>query len=186
MKYLCSKNCHTQVVSKASCLEKLSHSNSDRKNTCIAMSAMFNLLKHTHTHTHTHNHFTALWILSGTTQVSWYQKKHSPTHTYHGHQLSPIRFLHPTRSMASSLFNPHAWQSFLQSLSKFSLGLAPSTSYFIHFFTQSLTSFRNTCQYHHSPFCCSTKIMSSNPSLSLSLSTFYLEFYLVASRHTSV
>jgi len=38
----------------------------------------------TQTHTHT-NHFTALWILSGTTRVSRYQKKHSPTHTYHGH-----------------------------------------------------------------------------------------------------
>jgi len=24
-----------------------------------------------------YNHFTALWILSGTTRVSWYQKKHS-------------------------------------------------------------------------------------------------------------
>jgi len=29
---------------------------------------------------HTHNCFTALWILSGTTWVSWYQKKHSPKH----------------------------------------------------------------------------------------------------------
>ena len=29
------------------------------------------------THIHTHNHFTALWILSGTTRVSRYQKKHS-------------------------------------------------------------------------------------------------------------
>jgi len=29
-------------------------------------------------HTHTHNRFTALWILSGTTRVSRYQKKHSP------------------------------------------------------------------------------------------------------------
>jgi len=25
---------------------------------------------------HTHNHFTALWTLSGTTRVSWYQKVH--------------------------------------------------------------------------------------------------------------
>jgi len=31
-----------------------------------------------YTHTHTHNHFMALWILSRTTRVSWYQKKHSP------------------------------------------------------------------------------------------------------------
>ena len=38
------------------------------------------------TPTQTHNRFTALWILSGTTRVSRYQKKHSPTHTYRGHQ----------------------------------------------------------------------------------------------------
>jgi len=31
------------------------------------------------THTHTHNHFTALWNLSGTTRVSRYQKKRSPS-----------------------------------------------------------------------------------------------------------
>jgi len=36
------------------------------------------------TATHTHNWFMALWILSGTTWVSRYQKKHSHTHTYHG------------------------------------------------------------------------------------------------------
>jgi len=53
--------------------------------------------------THTHNHFTALWILSGTTRVSRYQKKHSPTHTYCGHQSSLICLLHLLRSMASSL-----------------------------------------------------------------------------------
>jgi len=41
-----------------------------------------------------YNHFTALWILFGTTRVSWYQKKHSPTHTYRGHQSSVICFLH--------------------------------------------------------------------------------------------
>jgi len=33
------------------------------------------------------------------------------------------------------------------------LGLAPSTSYLIHFFTQSLSSFRSTCSYHHNLFC---------------------------------
>jgi len=38
------------------------------------------------------------------------------------------------------------------------LGLAPSTSYSIpvHFFTQSLSSFHNTCPYHRNLFCCST------------------------------
>ena len=62
----------------------------------------------TKAHTQTHNHFTALWILSRTTRVSRYQKKHSPTHTYRGHQSSLIGFLHLLRSMASSLFNLHA------------------------------------------------------------------------------
>jgi len=40
------------------------------------------------------NHFTALWTLSGKTQVSQYQKKHSSTHTYRGHQSSLICFFH--------------------------------------------------------------------------------------------
>ena len=44
------------------------------------------------THTHTHNCFTALWNLSGTTQVSRYQKKHSLTHTHRGHQSSLSAF----------------------------------------------------------------------------------------------
>jgi len=47
------------------------------------------------------------------------------------------------------------------------LGLAPSTSYSTHFFTQSLSSFCSTWPYHHNLFCCSTEIMSSNASLSL-------------------
>jgi len=47
------------------------------------------------------------------------------------------------------------------------LGLAPSASYSIHFFTQSLSSFHSTCPNHHNLLCCSTEIMSSNPSLSL-------------------
>ena len=116
-----------------------------------------------------YNHFRALWTLSGTTQVSQYQKKHSSTHIYRGHQSSLISFLHLLRSMASSLFNLCAWQSFstisLQVFFGLPLGLASSTSYFIHFFTQSLSSFSSKCSYHHNLFCWSTKIMSSNPSL---------------------
>jgi len=112
-----------------------------------------------------------IWILSGTTRVSRYQKKHSPTHTCCGHQSSLICFLHLLRSVASSLFSLHAWQSFstisLQVFFGVALGLAPSTSYSIHFFTQSLSSFCSTCPCHHNLFRCSTEIMSSNPSLSL-------------------
>jgi len=128
---------------------------------------------------YTHTHTTILrlsgLILSGTTRVSWYygwyQKKHSPTHTYRGHQSSLICFIHLLWSMASSLFNPHAWQCFskisLQVFFGLPLGLALSTSYSIHFFTQSLSSFRNTYPYHHNLFCCSTEIMSSSPTPSL-------------------
>jgi len=126
---------------------------------------------HTHSHTHTQNCFMALRTLSGTTWMSRYQKKHSPTHTYHAHQSSLICFLHRLRSTASSLFNLHAWQSFstisVQVFFGLPLRLTYSTSYFIHFFTQSLSSFCSTCPSHCNLFCYSTEIMSSNPSLSL-------------------
>ena len=46
------------------------------------------------THTHIHKCFTAPWILSGTTQVSQYQKKHSPTLTYRGHHSQGMKNKH--------------------------------------------------------------------------------------------
>jgi len=48
--------------------------------------------------------------LSGTTRVSRYQKKHSPTHHPH-HRPVFIGFFHLLRSIASSLFKLRAWQS---------------------------------------------------------------------------
>ena len=73
--------------------------------------------------------------------------------------------------MASSLFILRAWQSSrttsLQVLFNLPLGLGPSTSYSTHFFSQS-SSFRSTCPYQCSLFCCNTNAMSSIPSLSLS------------------
>ena len=74
----------------------------------VVRQELISYTPHTHTHTHTHNRFTALWILSGTTRVNRYQKKHSPTRTYRGHQSSPICSIHLLRSMASSMSNPHA------------------------------------------------------------------------------
>jgi len=50
-------------------------------------------------YTHTHTTIMAVWILCGTTRVSQYQKKLSPTHTYCGHQLSLICFIHLMWSM---------------------------------------------------------------------------------------
>jgi len=118
--------------------------------------------------------------LSGTTRLSRYQKKHSPT--YHpDYQPIFISFFHLLRSIASSLFKLHAWQSFcttsLHVLFGLPLGLEPSTSYSIHFFTQSVFSFCNTCPYYRNLFCCSTKTVSSIPSLPQLLtlnSIFYL------------
>jgi len=71
---------------------------------------------------------------------------------------------------ATNLFNLHA--------SVFFHNLSPSFlwstswhgtlhSYSINFFIQSLSSFHSTCPYHRNLFCCSTEIMSPNPSLSL-------------------
>jgi len=71
------------------------------------------------------------------TRVSWYQKKHLPTHTYRGHQSSVICFLHLLWSIASPQFDLRAWQSFctacLQVHFGLPLGLASFTSYSIHF-----------------------------------------------------
>jgi len=75
---------------------------------------------------------TILRPLSGTTRVSWYQKKHSPTHHPDHHPVF-ISFFHLPRSIASSLFKLRAWQSFcttsLHVLFGLPLGLEPSTSY---------------------------------------------------------
>ena len=149
---------------------------------------------HACTHAHTHTTILCLWILSWTTRVSRYEKKHSPTHS---HQSSLICFLHLLQSTASSLFNLRDWQSFstisLQVFFGLPLGLAPSTSYSIHFFTQSLSSFCSTCSYHQNLFCCSTEIMSSNPcpSLKTLLGTLscslkpYIHLTILSSTHYS-
>ena len=109
--------------------------------------------------------------LSGTTGVSRYQKKHSPAHTHPGQCTSFITFLHLQRSTASSLLGLRAWQSSrttsFQVLFRLPLGLEPSTSYSMHFFTQSSSSFCSTYPYQCSLFCCNINAMSSTPSLSL-------------------
>ena len=63
---------------------------------------------HCHYNTHTQP-FNGL--LSGTTRVGRYQKKHSPTHTHPDDRTSFIIFLHLQRSTASSLFSLRACQS---------------------------------------------------------------------------
>ena len=55
-------------------------------------------LGNVHTHTQPFN-----GLLSGTTRVGRYRKKHSPTHTHTDHRASFITFLHLQLSMASSV-----------------------------------------------------------------------------------
>ena len=110
--------------------------------------------------------------LSGTTRVSRYQKKHSPTHLPDHHPIFISFFqFHLLRSIASS------WQSFCTTsfhvFFGLPLGLEPSTSYSIHFFTQSVSSFRSTCPYHRNRFCCSINIISFSQLLTWN-SVFYL------------
>jgi len=114
------------------------------------------------THTHTQP-FNGLW--SGTTRVGRYQKKHSPTNIHpelSDHRTSFIIFLHLQWSMASSSFIYVLDSPLVQPLSRSSLvlvglplGLGPSSSYSIHFFTQSSSSFRSTC---HTNAACSAAI----------------------------
>jgi len=106
--------------------------------------------------------------LSETTRVSRYQKKHSPTHLSWSlaflYQLLPSIMIHSILRVQFTCLTVCCTTS-LQVLFGLPLGLEPSTSYSIHFFTQSVSSFCKTCPYHCSLFCCSTKIKSSIPSL---------------------
>ena len=81
--------------------------------------------------------------------MSQYQKKYSPVKpvVIISHPLSASS--HQLRSMASSLFNLCALSQLFFDLP---LALTPSTSYSIHFFTQSLSSFHTTCPYHSTCF----------------------------------
>ena len=76
---------------------------------------------------------------------------------------SVIRYLLPPSIMIRGILSVHfmCLTVFFLNLQVFfglPLILAPSTSYSIHFFTQLLSSFHNTCPYHRSLFCCITEI----------------------------
>ena len=70
---------------------------------CVVHIMTHNCTLIQHTHTQLFN-----GLLSETTRVGWYQKKHSPTHTRPDNQTSFIIFLHLQRTMASSLFSLRA------------------------------------------------------------------------------
>jgi len=118
--------------------------------------------------------------LSGTTRVSRYQKKHSPIHHPDHHPIfiscpsTTIHSILPVHITCLAIFCTTS----LHVLFGLPLGLEPSTSYSIHFFTQSVSSFRSTCSYHRNMFCCSINIISSIPSLSLNSLLGTLSFTL--------
>ena len=97
---------------------------------------------------------------------------------------------HLPRSIASTLFKLCAWQSFcttsLHVLFVLLLGLEPSTSYSIHFFTHSMSSFCNTCPYNCVQFCCSINIVLSIPSLSLNYLLGTMSFNLTLHIHLTI
>ena len=84
------------------------------------------------------------------------------THTHPDHQTSFINFLHLLRSIASSVSSLRAWQSFstasLQVLFGLPFGLGPSTSYTMHFFTESSSSLRGTIAHALTVAACSAVI----------------------------
>jgi len=138
-------------------------------------------------HTHAHTHTTVLWLYGFCQwQPEWAGTRRN-IHPLLSWSLSLICFVHLLRSMAYSLINPRAWLSFstvsLQVFFGLPLGLAPSTSYSIHIFTQSLSFFCSTCPYHRN---CFTVVLRLCHLILVSLSTLYLEFYLVVSCHTSI
>jgi len=130
---------------------------------CLALSLI-------HTHTHTQPFYGSVEFVQDN-PVELVPEKTFTHYTHRGHQSSQSGF--------SIYYDPwyppysiHVLYSlFPQSLQVFfglPRGLLPSALYSIHFFTQSLSSFRSTCPYHRNLFRCSTEMMSSNSSLRIS------------------
>ena len=111
-----------------------------------------------------------------------------PTHTHTDRQtqthttVRPLVQDYPGRSVPEeTLTHSHpSWSSGIL------YQLPPFTTIHSILFTQSSSSFRNTCPYHRSLFCCNTNAMSSIPSLSLSSILGSLSFSLVPHIHLTI
>jgi len=133
------------------------------------------------------NRFTARWNLTGTTLVSQYQKKHSPTHNHRGHQSSQSALSiyydtwHPPYSI-------HVLYSvFPQSLSKFSLVYLLAWYPPLHTPQISSPNHCPLCAAHaHTIATCFAVVLRLCHLILVSLSTLYLELHLVTSHHTSI
>ena len=95
------------------------------------------------------------------------------------HPLTPILIIGHPLSTSSIYYDPQHhlcsvyvldsplwdWNRDNQHLSPGPLGLGPSTSYSMHFFTESSSSFRSICPYQRNLFCCNTSAMSFIPTV---------------------
>ena len=148
----------------------------------------------THAHAHAHAHTQPFnGLLSGT--VRDYPGRPVPeeifTHSHPSWSSDILYHLPPFTTIDDILFVQFtSWQSSrttsLPVLFGLPLGLGPSTSYSMHFFTQSSSSFRSTCPYQRGLFCCNTNAMSSIPSLSLSCLHGSLSFNLTPHIHLTI
>jgi len=109
--------------------------------------------------------------------VSQYQKKHSPTHhpDHHPIFISFFIYYNPRHPPCSNILQSFCATS-LHVLFGLPLGLEPSTSYSVQFFTQSVSSFRNTCPSTIAT--CFDVVPRLYHLFLVFLSTPYLELYL--------
>jgi len=124
---------------------------------------------HTHTHTHTHTRFMTLVIFSRKTRASWAGIRRNIHLSWSSVTL--VCFLCILQSIASSLFNLHAWQSF-STICKFSLvylsAWHPPLHAVLHTFLHPMIIFfLQHMPIPSQPVLLSTEIMSSNHSPSL-------------------
>jgi len=135
---------------------------------------------HTHTHTHTHNHFMAVSILSGTTRLSWYQKK-TFTHS-HSSWPSIIPYLLPPSITIHGILPVQfvCLTVFFYNLSKFSLIYILAWHPPLH--TPNISS-HNYCllfaAHAHTIATCFAVVPWLCRLIIVCLSTVYLELYLV-------
>ena len=150
------------------------------------------LLLHTQARTHTHNHLTSLvrdnpgMPVTEETLTDSYPTWSSdivyhlpPVTTIHGIlfvQFTCLTILSNNLSPGPIWFSSWSW----------AFNFILSASYSIHFFTQSSSSFRSTCPYQRSLFCCNTNAVSFIPSLSLNYLLGSLSFSLTPHIHLTI
>ena len=137
-------------------------------------------------HAHTQPFYSSLDF------VQYHTGEPVPEETFtHSHSswssIMPICFLHLLRSMASSLFNTHALQSFPQSLAEFSLVYLWAWHSTFH---TSYTSSPNHCRvfatHAHTIETCFAVVPRLCHLNLVSLSTLYSELYFLTSHHTYI